>query len=206
MRRTWTRAAIPKIVDPEERRIELAEAFWRVLAREGMKGVTVRAVTAEAGWSRDAVDHYFEGKQALVRYACTLAVDRVLEQVRECCRGRRGRAALRAVLLEGLALGDEPAPAGAWLELLTAAGHDPQLAMELTRFDREITTQLTAVVVEMVGSGEAVAGTDPDSQARALFAFNLDLRTRQRLEPARYPEAAVAAEVDVLLRQLQQGR
>jgi AcrR family transcriptional regulator len=196
---------MPKVVDPEERRAALAEALWRVLAREGMKGVTVRAVCAEAGWSRDAVDHYFAGKEALVRYACALAVERILGQVRERCRRLRGRAALRAVLLEGLALEGGPEAADAWLELLTAAGRDPQLAAEFARFDREVTAELGAVVAEMVAGGEAAAGSDPEAEARALFAFNLGLRSRQRLEPARYTDDVVAAEVDAYLDRLAKG-
>jgi hypothetical protein len=33
---------MPKIVDRVERRAELAEAFWRVLARGGMEELTLR--------------------------------------------------------------------------------------------------------------------------------------------------------------------
>lgn len=110
------------------------------------------------------------------------------------------------MLLEGLALGNGPEAAGAWLELLTAAGRDPQLAAELSRFDREVTTELSAVIAEMVGSGEAAAETDPEAEARALFAFNLGLRSRQRLEPVRYPDETVVAEIEGYLRQLQLGR
>ena len=38
----------------------------------------MRAICAEAGWSRDAVDHYFAGKGALVAYAVHAAVERAL--------------------------------------------------------------------------------------------------------------------------------
>lgn len=172
-----------------------------------MKGVTVRSISAEAGWSRDAVNHYFAGKQELVVYACSLAVERALEQVRGPCQQLAGRAALRAVLLEGLVLkGAGPEAGGAWLELLAAAGRDPQLAAELVRFDREITAELSALIAEMVVRSEAAAGTDPVAEAGALFAFNMGLRSRQRLEPARYPEGAVADEVDAYLDRLRKGR
>jgi len=199
-------ARIPKIVDHEARRAELAEALWRVLQRDGMKGVTVRAVSAEAGWSRDAVDHYFAGKRELLTYACRLAVDRALTQVREGCRKRPAAAALRALLLEGLALpGIGPGAEGAWLELLTAAGHDAAMAAEFVRFDREVTAALSGLIAGMVAAGEAAPGIDPESEARALFAFNLGLRNRLRIEPQLDAEKVAAAEVDAYLARLQQS-
>jgi len=197
---------MPKIIDHEARRNELAEAFWRVLARAGMKGATVRAVCAEAGWSRDAVDQLFAGKQALVAYAVSLAAQRALAHVRACCARLEGRQALRAVLLEALALERSgPAPAAAWLELLALAAREPTLAAELSRFDREVRAELAAVIAAMVARGEAPPETDPEAEARALFAFNLGLRTRARLEPAGYPEEVVAREVDAYLARLAGG-
>lgn len=197
---------MPKIVDHEGRRNELAEAFWRVLAREGLKGTNVRAVCAEAGWSRDAVDHYFAGRQELVAFAVRLAVERALTQVRACCAQYEGQEALRAVLLEALALEHSgPTPADAWLELLSLSAHDPALAAEFARFDREVSTELAAVIGAMVARGEAMPGADPELEARELFDFNLGIRTRARLDPARYSDEVVAREVDAYLARLARG-
>src|ERR671915_6847 len=41
---------MPKIVDHEQRREELAAAVWRLASREGLDAVTIRGVAAEAGW------------------------------------------------------------------------------------------------------------------------------------------------------------
>jgi AcrR family transcriptional regulator len=197
---------VPKIVDHDERRDELAEAFWRVLARDGLQGATTRAVCAEAGRSRDAVDHYFAGKDELVSFAVGLAVRRALAQVRACCAEHQGREALRAVLLEGLALEQSgPAPASAWLELLPLAARDPALAAELARFDQDVRAELAELIGEMVARGEAAPGTDPEAEARDLFAFNLSLRSRVRLQPGEHPDEAVAREVDAYLDRLARG-
>ena len=40
---------MPKIVDHEARRAELAEAVWRLASRDGLEAVTLRGVAAEAG-------------------------------------------------------------------------------------------------------------------------------------------------------------
>lgn len=107
------------------------------------------------------------------------------------------------MLLEGLALeGSGPQPAEAWLELISLAARDPALAAELTHFDREVSVLLTDVIVEMVSRGEAPEGTDAGAEARALFAFNLGLHTRARLEPKRYPDEVIAAEIDAYLERM----
>ena len=46
---------MPKIVDHETRREEIAEALWRVVRRDGVRAASVRTIAAEAGWSPGAV-------------------------------------------------------------------------------------------------------------------------------------------------------
>jgi AcrR family transcriptional regulator len=200
------RLLMPKIVDHEARRAELAEALWRVLARDGIEGATVRAVTAEAGWSRGIIEHYFTSKEEMLRCACQLGSERVLAQVEERHRTLSGREALRAALLDGLALdGKRLEAAGIWLELLSAASHRPALGAELARFDVRIRVVFAAIIAEMVARGEAAADLDPEVAAASIFAFNLGLNMRVRLEPERYTDEVVKAEVEAFLLQLSQA-
>ena len=39
---------MPKIVDWDERRDEILSATWRVIARDGIDGATIRAIAKEA--------------------------------------------------------------------------------------------------------------------------------------------------------------
>jgi AcrR family transcriptional regulator len=48
---------MPKVVDHEQRRGELAAAVWSLASREGLEAVTVRRVAEEAGWSTGALVH-----------------------------------------------------------------------------------------------------------------------------------------------------
>ena len=68
---------MPKIVDHDARRAELAAAVWRLASREGIDAVTMRGVAAEAGWSTGAVAHYFADKEELVLFAFETVADRV---------------------------------------------------------------------------------------------------------------------------------
>jgi len=57
---------VPKIVDRDARRSEIAHAVLRVVARDGVRGVTIRNVAREAGWSTGVIQHYFGDRQGLL--------------------------------------------------------------------------------------------------------------------------------------------
>lgn len=67
---------MPKIVDREARKVELAQAVWTVVARDGVEGASVRAVAAEAGWTRGVIAHYFKDHDDLLLFAYRLALQR----------------------------------------------------------------------------------------------------------------------------------
>lgn len=68
---------MPKIVDHEARREEIAQALWRVVRRDGIRAASVRTVAAEAGWSAGAVRYYFPDQDGLVSFAMDLVSRRV---------------------------------------------------------------------------------------------------------------------------------
>jgi AcrR family transcriptional regulator len=72
---------VPKIVDHEQRRRELAEALWRVIAESGPAAVSIRSVAAEAGWSPGALRHYFQTREDLLVFAMNLSEERVTARV-----------------------------------------------------------------------------------------------------------------------------
>ncbi len=57
---------MPAIVDHDERRREVAEAAFRLVAKRGLAALTVRAVADEVGCSTAVVSHYFENKRQLL--------------------------------------------------------------------------------------------------------------------------------------------
>ncbi|WP_253870008.1 TetR/AcrR family transcriptional regulator [Promicromonospora umidemergens] len=66
---------MPRIVDHEERRQQIVFALWLVIAEQGIEGVSLRHVAAEAGVSMGRIQHYFGTKEALVLAGCTALVD-----------------------------------------------------------------------------------------------------------------------------------
>ena len=72
---------MPKIVDHDARREEIAQALWRVVRRDGMRAASVRTVAAEAGWSAGAVRYYFPDQAGLISFAMDLVARRVGDRI-----------------------------------------------------------------------------------------------------------------------------
>jgi AcrR family transcriptional regulator len=72
---------VPRLVDHDQRRAELGEAAIRVILRDGLAGVTVRGVAAEAGWSTGSLRHYFGNQRELQAYVVRATTDTLRRRV-----------------------------------------------------------------------------------------------------------------------------
>jgi AcrR family transcriptional regulator len=91
---------VPKVVDHEQRRRELADAVWRVIVRDGVAEVSIRSVAAASGWSSGALRHYFATRAELMAFACEQVIEQVTGRVSAMRPAGDPRERVRAVLLE----------------------------------------------------------------------------------------------------------
>ncbi|WP_062519170.1 TetR/AcrR family transcriptional regulator [Demequina silvatica] len=98
---------MPKIVDHDQRRREILEAAWRVIAEQGIGAATVREIANEAGCSNGILSHYFASKDEILISAHKLAFHRVSERAAAANNGTNGAGALRQALYEALPLDKE---------------------------------------------------------------------------------------------------
>jgi AcrR family transcriptional regulator len=98
---------MPKEVDHDERREELLEAVWRVIARDGMEGTTIRGIAKETGWSTGVLSHYFADKGDIIGSALRLAYERIAGRWDAKLEGLTGVRALYELVLDNLPLDDE---------------------------------------------------------------------------------------------------
>lgn len=66
---------MPKVVDHDRRREQLADAALSLIAKHGMRGVTTRAVAEEAGWSTGVLTHYSKSLSELLLAALRRAAE-----------------------------------------------------------------------------------------------------------------------------------
>lgn len=122
-------SSVPKIVDHNARRSEIAAALRRVIVRKGVAGASVRAVAAEAGWSMGALRHYFATQEELLRYGVEMQLQQVPERLGEVvARLGPGPARAQALLEELLPLDEQRlSEALVWLAALGQARVDRSL-------------------------------------------------------------------------------
>ncbi|WP_433203188.1 TetR/AcrR family transcriptional regulator [Nocardia sp. CA-107356] len=120
---------MPKIVDREARRVELAEAVWRVISRDGVDAVSIRAVAAESGWSTGALRYYFTTKAELLAFACERVIDRVTRRITAISPAGDVREAARAALHETMPLDEQRSTEASIAFSFVALGlSEPELA------------------------------------------------------------------------------
>jgi AcrR family transcriptional regulator len=75
---------MPRVVDHEARRAEVAAVAADLIARRGLDGVSVRDVAAAGGYSTTVVTHYFASKRDLLLHAYRSAGAATEERLAQC--------------------------------------------------------------------------------------------------------------------------
>ncbi len=175
---------MPKVVDHEERRRELAEAVWRIVQRDGIDHASVRAVAAESGWSSGSLRHYFPTQDALLGFAMELAYRRFLARFEQIDTTLGHRELVRAIAHEVLALDDDRrVEAAVLLSFLPRALVEPSLH-ELERYGtRELYNEVARVFTAAREAGELRDGVVPLKAARRFIALVDGLNIHHQLGP-----------------------
>ena len=163
---------MPKVVDIEARRRELAEALWRVIQREGLERASVRNVASEAGLSMGALRHYFGAQDELLAFAMRLAIERARGRMETLdLSSGDPREAVEMVLREVLPLdAGRRFEAEVWLALTGKALVDPSLrALRNEAYDllQKLCRRLVRALAE---SGKAASEFDIELEAELLYA------------------------------------
>jgi AcrR family transcriptional regulator len=158
---------VPKRVDHEERRAEIAAAVWRIAADRGLEAASMREIAAEAGVSPGRVQHYFADKDALMLFAARRLRERVEERVaRGTAEGAAPRDRLRALLRALLPLdAGSRADALAGAAISVRARGDPGLAERYDAGRTRIAAELSARLADVR------ADLDHELEARTLLAL-----------------------------------
>jgi TetR/AcrR family transcriptional repressor of bet genes len=183
---------------------QLSRAVWDVLARQGIERLTIRAVAAAAGCTTGLVMHRFPHRRALLRHARELLHERTRARVEALeAAATSPRAALRAVLAQGLALDEETATESVvWVGFLAAAVGDDELTALHRAGNRAWRQRITRLVAAAAPGwpGERVA-----TAAFALIAMAEGAAAVAAADPAGYPGALQVAALDTLLTALDLG-
>jgi AcrR family transcriptional regulator len=195
---------VPKRVDHEERRRQIATAVWRIAATRGLPAATLREVAAEAGVSMRLVQYYFATKERLIVYA--------FEQVAATLGGRmRARFAalgrtptpaevVRTVLLEVIPYDEESRLLSrVHAAYYAAALTDPALASASPAPNPQDSVENVIAAQLRAGqaAGQVSPGVDPDLEARTLAALAAGLASTIHVGVRTTDEAAAVVRYQV---------
>jgi AcrR family transcriptional regulator len=194
---------MPKLVDHDERRRDIAHAVLRIVARGGVRAADIRSVASEAGWSAGVITHYFSDKQALLAGALREAAEDVAGRMKAIFARRSGVARLKAMLEAGMPLDEERAATCRIFYHFASEGlSDPAFMTEIAGYYAAWRGAVADAVRALMDDGE-LAGGDPEMLAAALVGLTEGLAVQglvdERGMPPRQLKAILGAGVDCML-------
>ncbi len=144
---------VPRVVDHDERRRQIAEALLAVAARDGHEAVSSRAVAKELGVATGSLWHYFDGFDDVIRAAAAEITRRTDERIRSVTAGLRGLTRLDALMREVLPVEAETRTeayvvVGFWGRLATLASSPDAGSPTLATWQDRISEAIDEAIVD----------------------------------------------------------
>lgn len=194
---------MPKIVDHQQRRRELVEATWRIIARHGISGATMRQIAAEAGFANGALKPYFPTKAELIEATYAFVFDRTNRRVDEAARRLEGLAALDAFCREVLPLdADRLDEARVVISFWQEAAHDPRGAELNNTSMAQWRRSMSGWLEQARTAGELDPGVDIPPAVDVLLNFMLGTQITAVMDPGTTTAADLQAQLAAQLGRL----
>jgi AcrR family transcriptional regulator len=188
---------VPRRVDHEQRRRELASALFRIACTRGLHAASLREVAAEAGVSMRLVQYYFQTTDQMrlfaLEYLTDLARQRMLARLATLSDAPRPSTVLRVCLMELLPTDED--------SLMTSRVHaayhaaaltDPGLAAaEGANPAEPLEKAVAGLIRKAQQAGETAPELDADAEAGGLVSMVAGLAAAM-LVGGRTAESAVA--------------
>jgi AcrR family transcriptional regulator len=177
---------VPKRVDHEERRRQIADALLRVAAERGLHATGMREVAAGAGVSLRLVQYYFGTKEELMLFATQQLAARFAERgmarisrLREASGPVRPRDVIAAILAEALPADDEMRTLYVvYTAYLALSLTDPALAIApLVKNSAAVIGVVAGQLKAAQAVGDTPAHLNPDLEALTLLTMSSGLAT-----------------------------
>lgn len=189
-----------RAVDHDQRREIFAAAALRVITRDGIAGLTIRAVAKEAGFTTGALTHYFHSKDELLIEASEHSSSLVRDRMERAEKTRPTLEAIRRVVALALPLTAETRGYWRiWVGYWERSSYDDGVARVMRlRYD-EWRGRLARLLARAQVEGDVAPDVDPRRAAESLIALVDGIGVQVLLGVGRIPPKRQRAMFDLWL-------
>jgi len=168
-----------------EKATRIVEAMRASVAERGIAGSTFDQVARAAGVSRGLLHYYFGSKEQLLVEAVRRECDVRDELLDNAIAGAASVEQVLDAMVRSFEdfLGEGPATAVMFHEMLTLAQRNPEIAYELAELGRRTRLHLADALSAKSNAGVLTLRDDPESLAAFLFVLADGILVRRLSEP-----------------------
>lgn len=179
---------MPKIVDHEAQREIFSQAAMRLMARDGLEGVTMRAVANEAELSYGSLFHYFDSKDDLLKHAIRQLTSSQTYRVNEYVSQFSGLKALEHLLCDDAIINESSRDAWiVWMTFQYKVALQPSFAEMHSELIDGWLERITQLLSDAQQAGEINATLDIKTEAMAVWAFSAGVGQLGLIHPESLP-------------------
>lgn len=191
---------MPKIVDHDQRRLELVDATWRIIAQHGIEGATMREIATEAGFANGALKPYFPTKDHLITFAFGHVFSRTNQRIASAVANEVGLGAMRAFCQEVLPLDEDRINEARivipfWQKTLT----DPSKAALHDTSMNQWRSALEGYLRQARDRGEVTAGVQDEDIVNQLMSMLLGAQIIAATSPSKHLAAQLSTQLESYL-------
>jgi len=182
----------------DERRQELVQAAYSLIAERGFEGLRTREVAARAGVNIATLHYYFATKEDLIRSVVDSIEQQFAEQnARITLQGATAREQMHAELRHALEIKrDRPELQIVLHELFLRSLHDVTVREIFSGMDTGWHRTIMAIISAGIAEGSFRADLDVDATASAIIAFIKGASIQLAREPETFAYERVVAQFE----------
>lgn len=163
---------MPKIVNHQTRKEEIAEAAWKVIRQDGIRGVSVRRIADELGISLGSLRHYFDSQEELLSFAMQLISIRVNQRIQKIQFTGNPRKDVELIIREITPMDeDQVLESEVWLVFAGEAVSNESMRIILRNVHQELYMGFLRMIELLETNNLTKEGTIVEVEAKRLHAL-----------------------------------
>jgi AcrR family transcriptional regulator len=173
-----------KTTNYSDRRLEVTEAAWRTIVREGLDRTSMRAIAQELGSTTGVVTHYFRDKDELMLFALERVFENLFKDMAACAEGKHGLERLEQMIFAALPF--EPNGIRGWQIWIAflgyAIGRENLIQEHRKRYD-SLRQMICQELIDLQTAKLIRKDINPTLEANALIALVDGIGTGSAINP-----------------------